>query len=95
MFAVPPLPTIVPLAFGGRPALQLAGLNQLPVALFQLVCARADVAASNVAAATTVVANKCVRISPPKKLLHNRLISLLRYSRLERSSAISYGPEVC
>ena len=70
MFAVPPLPTIVPLAFGGRPALQLAGLNQLPVALFQLVCARADVAASNVAAATTVVANKCVRISPPAQEAH-------------------------
>jgi hypothetical protein len=60
-------------------AVQLPGVNQLeeiaPVQL--LVCARADVVASN-AAATTVVANKCVRISPRKKLLH-RLIPIFSF----------------
>jgi hypothetical protein len=49
----------------GSPPAQLPAVNQseeiVPV---QLVCARVDVAAASNAAATAVVANKCVRIAP-------------------------------
>jgi hypothetical protein len=55
----------------GTPAVQLKGVNQLEeIAPVQVVCARADVVASN-AAATTVVANK-VRISSPLAPAHKR-----------------------
>src|SRR5262249_22050607 len=51
----------------GTPAVQLPGVNQSEeIAPVQKVCARVDDVAASNAAATTVVANKCARISPPR-----------------------------
>src|SRR5262249_50906479 len=67
----------------GTPAVQLPAVNQSEeIAPVQTVCARVDDVAASNAAATTVVANKCLRISPPLAPAHKRACRDRRFEKV-------------